>query len=157
LEEIKVGERKIPMQKLTLRCGNVNWETGVEADVDLTLHLIKMSAVPDNVNVRVAANGIFWWDSNKWEKFEKVEENKIILNTDLELGDRVSVSTGRVVSGGCGRGWRTLDRNTLILENDIEMRSAGSNSICRSPLRTMTKSSKCEVVKYRAPPERIGF
>jgi hypothetical protein len=179
--KVRVNGSEISQQRLTLSCPFFDLDKGWhKTNVLWTLHLIDAKKVSGEVALDVY--GRYNFNSNKWFGIESVDENRIVLWEPLKPEFiREYVADGRTRGGyyvkkGERAGLQTeycasivvyIDRNTLKLtwessgEIPAPVVEGGQLKKCEGvdawPRGETVVSSQCEIVPYRAPPNRIGF
>lgn len=157
-DTIKIGSTDVELQRLTLQCGGLDrrFQPGTKS---FTIHLLNMKKVPDGTKVRPAAHGWFEWDSNEWHEFANINENHILLWRFDPWW------TGRSYSA-CSDARLTINRSTLEATSEIRRDAECTrDNVPAAPAAAALldsggrykSSSKCEIVKYQPPPQRIGF
>jgi hypothetical protein len=177
--KVRVNGSEISQQRLTLSCPFFDSDKGWEKTNALwTLHLIDAKTVSGKVALDVY--GRYSFVSNKWYGFESVDENRIVLDDFKPEFIREYVADGRTRGGDyvkkgerafgteyCASIVNYIDRNTLKLtwessgEIPAPVVKGGQLKKCEGvdawPRGETLVSGQCEIVPYRAPPNRIGF
>lgn len=164
-DSVRIGEFNVAVQRMTLSCLILDPGTANMVRMEFNLHLTDLKRAPYGTNARVAAHGIYWWGENRWQEFSSITENTIRLSSS-KFG-----KWDGMPNVACANIAYDLDRNTLDLNNILWISDAPyylrSNAYCKHELewfltpdigQTAPKMrNSCNVLKYRAPPERIGF
>ena len=176
-DTLTVEGKPVRMQKMTLKCGfwwpeDSRWK---HLERTYTLHIIDKKALSDKKKgeLRSDALGYYAWSDNSWDKFDDIDENAfwLISDNDVDFGTQDVCSIKR----GCrGRATykiklrnirRGIDRATLSMVVETGDFYAINTGPGRKddyedpawPGDVPSDRSRCEVLQYRKPPERIGF
>lgn len=178
--QVRVNGADVPQQRITLSCPFFDTDTGWEKENTVwTLHLVDLKKVSGAAPLDV--HGRYSFSSNKWWKVDSIDENRIVLGHWDSEWIREYVVTGRTRRGdfvtkgdrvpgerlACATISNYIDRNTLEIKWEVDQSlnetvvEGGQMKKCDGvdawPRNKTVVSGQCQIVPYRAPPNRIGF